>query len=403
MRDPSSLTELGAFLFQRLAPMYPVYLLSLIIPTAFCAAQRRVDEGFLKAVGVHAFLLQAWVPDPLIVNTFLEGGCVLNSPSWFLSTLVPYYFVFPLLVCHLRRVSRGALAAVICGCAFVGAGFCLAGVLLGAQGREAVSPFVKFHPASYFHLFTMGVVLSLICTPPRAQGRDNSARGLRALYGTFASSSASTCAEEGGTPSLLSSGASQGEDTADPQERQTAREESGSGFCFRDVAALCGYALFLGLTAVPNRHLFFYGNDGMFFWFFPMVVAGPFLLIIWGLSGEGSHDPLVALFSLPPLRFLGEISMEIYLLHTTVRELLLPFVGDVWGHKAEAGIGMGLMRFSGHLCLLIAVAAVCHYALTRPVGALLHRMLEKREERQGEQADVPCAMKGKERRNECVT
>jgi peptidoglycan/LPS O-acetylase OafA/YrhL len=100
-----------AFLAARVARIYPVYLLSLIValpPLFWLVWSRggRMDIGWLlQLTGMYAGLLQAWHP---------HNACVLNCPAWSLSDEAFFYLAFLFLLPVVARwgVRRLAVAAV---------------------------------------------------------------------------------------------------------------------------------------------------------------------------------------------------------------------------------------------------------------------------------------------------
>jgi peptidoglycan/LPS O-acetylase OafA/YrhL len=94
----------------RLARIYPVYLLSLLIvfPIAFEAAQQYPVAERTSLLLNHLLLLQGWHLPPVNWNT----------PAWSLSCEVFFYACAPLVLLPLRTTSRrGALGTAIVACA----------------------------------------------------------------------------------------------------------------------------------------------------------------------------------------------------------------------------------------------------------------------------------------------
>jgi peptidoglycan/LPS O-acetylase OafA/YrhL len=100
------------FLAARVARIYPVYLLSLLValpPLFWLIASKglRMDYGWLARIaGMYAGLLQAWDP---------RKACVLNCPAWSLSDEAFFYlaFLFVLPVVARWGVRRLVIAAVV--------------------------------------------------------------------------------------------------------------------------------------------------------------------------------------------------------------------------------------------------------------------------------------------------
>lgn len=80
----------GDFLWKRLKKLYPLHLLCLLF--FLLMSQTPLD---LKVLA-NALLLQSWMPDP-------EWYFSCNKVSWFLSSLLFCYMVFPFVYRHLSR------------------------------------------------------------------------------------------------------------------------------------------------------------------------------------------------------------------------------------------------------------------------------------------------------------
>lgn len=105
-----------AFVAARVARIYPVYLLSLLValpPVFWLVASRgvRVDWGWLAGLaGAYAGLVQAWDP---------RRACVMNCPAWSLSDEAFFYLAFLLVLPVVARwgvrrlVAAGTVAYVI--------------------------------------------------------------------------------------------------------------------------------------------------------------------------------------------------------------------------------------------------------------------------------------------------
>lgn len=152
-----------AFVAARVARIYPVYLLSLLIalpPLFWLVASKgsRMDGGWLAGMmGMYAGLVQAWDP---------RRACVMNCPAWSLSAEAFFYLAFLLILPVVARwdVRRLLLAAV-----GVYALSLLAPVLymvLRPDGAVAADPqslgrwlaVVKYNPLIRLPEFVLGVV-----------------------------------------------------------------------------------------------------------------------------------------------------------------------------------------------------------------------------------------------------
>jgi peptidoglycan/LPS O-acetylase OafA/YrhL len=127
----------------RVARVYPVYLLSLVVVAPFIAVDRTPGKGPLLAA--HGLLLQGWLGS-LPINW--------NTPAWSLSCEMFFYLCFPLAaVLILRRGWRGALAIAAATCV-------LTRVMLFCGVPDPVKPLIHLSD------FLMGIAAARIfeCT-----------------------------------------------------------------------------------------------------------------------------------------------------------------------------------------------------------------------------------------------
>jgi peptidoglycan/LPS O-acetylase OafA/YrhL len=150
------------FLVARVARLYPVYLLALIvaIPPLFWLLERKhatVDPGWLvRILSLNAGLLQAWNP---------RMACVINCPAWSLSVEAFFYVAFLFL---LPLAARWSVRGLLLAAAFAWAMSMVAPlVYLHLLPDGPVAPtahslgkwlyVVKFNPLLRFPEFVMGV------------------------------------------------------------------------------------------------------------------------------------------------------------------------------------------------------------------------------------------------------
>lgn len=121
------------FLCRRLRKIYPLHLLCLLF---FLLASGCTLDG---KVALNALLLQSWIPD---ANYYFS----CNSVSWFLSTLLFCYFLFPLAWRHASTKGLALLLAVYA-------------VVCWLIPYDQVNAILYVHPLVRFVDFYMGIVL----------------------------------------------------------------------------------------------------------------------------------------------------------------------------------------------------------------------------------------------------
>jgi len=161
--------KIGSFWRARLARLYPVYLLSLLItgPFFFYAVLRTQDpylghfKSHLTSTAILVItMLQAWSP---------LAALGWNGPAWAVSVEIFFYLVFPFLLVRLARSSNNTLAGVaISGWAVIIA----LDVVYAVLQPDHVQPssdtdflfwlsLVKFHPVMRLPEFIIGVACGL--------------------------------------------------------------------------------------------------------------------------------------------------------------------------------------------------------------------------------------------------
>lgn len=122
----------------RVARVYPVYLLSLLIVAPFIVAAPTAAKGWL--IAMHLTLVQGW-----FVGHYTVGW---NTPAWTLSCEMFFYLAFPLLVMPLRGAGWWKTLAVAAA----------AWVLTDALRAAGVSNYLK--PVIHLSDFLMGSAAS---------------------------------------------------------------------------------------------------------------------------------------------------------------------------------------------------------------------------------------------------
>ncbi len=145
-----------AFWVARIARIYPVYLLGLVLGLGPYLATESNLQSTINGVIAHIFLVQAWLP----------GTLDLNQPSWSLSVEAFFYALFPLLLPLLARLRRRGLI-VTAICTWLGFGLllgmlALAGKLTGWGILPWWRDFARYNPAINLPDFTVGIALGLL-------------------------------------------------------------------------------------------------------------------------------------------------------------------------------------------------------------------------------------------------
>lgn len=145
-----------AFWVARIARIYPVYLLGLVLGLGPYLATEQNLQNITLSIGSHIVMLHAWLP----------GTLDLNQPSWSLSVEAFFYALFPLLLPLFARLRRRGLVFAFLGSwlafALVLAGLALLGKLDGWGTQWWWRDFVRYNPAINLPDFTAGIALGLL-------------------------------------------------------------------------------------------------------------------------------------------------------------------------------------------------------------------------------------------------
>jgi peptidoglycan/LPS O-acetylase OafA/YrhL len=130
--------NLWKYLVGRLARVYPVYLLSLLIVSPFIAKAQDAQKGLL--VAMHLTLTQGWLS-----GHYTAGW---NTPAWSLSCEMFFYLIFPLLIVPMRKGGwRRTIGAALVAC-----------VLTQAMWAAGISDQIK--PMVHLADFLMGIAVA---------------------------------------------------------------------------------------------------------------------------------------------------------------------------------------------------------------------------------------------------
>nr|WP_275467062.1 acyltransferase [Streptomyces noursei] len=150
----------GRFWRRRLTKIYPTHFVTWVaaLLLGLAAGQALTAGQFLPGL----FLVQTWVPDPLVLNG-------VNSPAWSLSVELVFYLCFPVLIGLVKKIRPERL--------WWWAGAMVLGALLVATAAEALLPHVTvpslkygwlqfwivyFVPVSRLFEFGLGMLLARI-------------------------------------------------------------------------------------------------------------------------------------------------------------------------------------------------------------------------------------------------
>jgi peptidoglycan/LPS O-acetylase OafA/YrhL len=289
----------GRFLRNRFARIAPTYWLALALglpPTL---------RGFAVAGGVGASPREAGdIAGASVLSVFglstlagvLPWGPVLDPPGWFVCTLLCFYLAFPLALPAAQRLSDAALARAVCAAYWLQWALWAAVVAvgIGALGSwwsnwRFVFALATFTPWSRFPIFFSGVFAGLLCLrAPPGEPLPAWPRALARLLPL-------PCLE----PRL--------------DDRLWARRTA--------VQSALLAALFAAVIVMENCLLLLHGTTAFPHFWLQCVVPFAQLELIVGLARGGGGDGtciIGAALASRPLTWLGDVSMELFLLHWPV-------------------------------------------------------------------------------------
>lgn len=339
---PDDLKPTLRFVADRLSTTYPLYLLSLVL----MLWNRAYAFGYMTAtdfvnLGLHVLLLQAWWPDMVCAwrtsqhyagHTVNTGMIHWNTPAWFMSALLFYWFLFKPLYRCLRLLPRR-----YCVPAFVGLWCCSWAAAVdmrwrGLTPKTANLDFYRYNPLMHVHVFAAGMVFARIFH--EADDVNDKVDSLRHSFRSF----------------LVAHGATVG----------------------YAVVAVCAAGLPVKRLAGAHRIL----ETGRFYFFHNGGLVPLFALLIAGLCSD--RDPVTVLFKKRPLLVVGAISYAQYILQAVMfrladfsydaarmrRESYQPYPYGPWTWQFVLPGTLFFTSFVAHYCFSVPLADYWRRSLT---------------------------------------
>jgi hypothetical protein len=175
-RDPNKVVPVLDFLQARIFGIYPIYLAGLLIALALRLHTDGVSSFKPVEFVVSIFLIQAWIPG------YTEH--VLQPHCWFLSCIVPYWFMHDQLYRRIKGMSLQNLLSLLAMCwlvplvllCIIAAALDNADWYLDHQWQSTKSSLdifvimLKFHPFCYLHIYVFGIATACLQMKVRELG-----------------------------------------------------------------------------------------------------------------------------------------------------------------------------------------------------------------------------------------
>jgi hypothetical protein len=175
-RDPNRVVPVLDFVQARLFGIYPLYLAGLLIALALQLHTHGVSSFKPVEFVLSIFLMQAWIPG------YTEH--VLQPHCWFLSCIVPYWFMHNELYRRIRGMSLHNLLSLLVMCWLVPLVLlCIAAAALNntdwyldhhwqstKSSLDIVVIALKFHPVCYLHIYVFGIATACLQMKVRELG-----------------------------------------------------------------------------------------------------------------------------------------------------------------------------------------------------------------------------------------
>jgi predicted peptidase len=175
-RDPNKVVPVLDFVQARIFGIYPLYLAGLLIALALRLHTHGGSSFKPVEFVLSIFLMQAWIPG------YTEH--VLQPHCWFLSCIVPYWFMHNMLYRRIRGMSLHNLLTLLAMCWLVPLVLlCIAAAALNntdwyldhhwQSTKSSLDIFVivlKFHPVCYLHIYVFGIATACLQMKVRELG-----------------------------------------------------------------------------------------------------------------------------------------------------------------------------------------------------------------------------------------
>jgi len=322
-----------SFWIARLARIYPVYLIGLLLAAPFVLEGHFTsDRPVWSAIKIFVMggscctLTQSWIP---------QLAVAWNGPGWSLSAEAFFYFLFPFVSPLIWRLNKRQTVLALTGLwllSMVPPVLCWFAPISGFTDCPAtvaplptwVSKLITFNPLLRLPEFLLGIALGRLFVLERIKGHPASENPLRRFLGL---------------------------------------RISNFGFArLLPGAALVGI---LGLLACGSRIPYPFLHNGLLDILFAML--------IYGLAGDGASKHTVRavrFLSMPGLVLLGEASYAIYILHVPLRTWMYRILDGL-----HSDIHPSFPLFLAYTVVTLGVSILVFKLIEEPARRMIRRKL----------------------------